>query len=63
MGTMIGAGTGTTPRINSSLPRPNPKLPTLDPLPSLEYNPEKCVDVLGISCYNKNSGTKKSIKV
>ena len=26
-------------------------------IPSLEYTPEKSIDFLGISCYNKNPGT------
>ena len=30
--------------------------------PSLEYTPEKRIDSVGISCYNKNTGTKKVLK-
>ena len=30
--------------------------------PSLEYTPRKSIDFLGISCCNKNPGTKKVFK-
>ena len=34
------------------------------PIPySLDYTPETSNDFLGISCFNKNPGTKKSMNV